>query len=89
MARVTRSVSIDGASFDLDRGEWDARRLQPSGDSHASGVREGLVSVDGGWFDLDRGGWDAGPRPRTRASIAVVPEGFVSIDGALFPLEPS
>jgi hypothetical protein len=89
MAKAIRWGSIDGALFDLERGEWAAALPRPAGGSGISEAREGLVAVDGAWFDLLSGEWAPGPRRTTGSGVSVVPEGFVSVDGALLPVEPS
>ena len=86
---ATRWISVDGALFDLERGEWAAPLPRPAGSSGAFDAREGLVPVDGAWFDLVRAEWVAGPRPSAGSGLYAVPEGFVSVDGALLPVEPS
>ena len=82
-----RWVSVDGARFDLERGEWAPARPTAAGGGAA--VREGFVSVDGAWFNPGRGEWGVPPWLVAASRTYVVPEGFVSVDGALLPVEPN
>jgi hypothetical protein len=82
-----RWVSVDGARFDLERGEWAHAWPATAGDGSA--VRDGFVSVDGAWFNLARAEWGVPPWLVVANETHVVPEGFVSVDGALLPVEPS
>jgi len=82
-----RWVSVDGARFDLERGEWAPGRPAAAGDGSAT--RGGFVSVDGAWFDPARAEWGVPPWLVAASGAHVVPEGFVSVDGALLPVEPS
>jgi hypothetical protein len=85
--QATRWVSVDGAHFDLERGEW-ARARPKTGNADAA-HRDGFLAVEGGWFDLARSEWGVPPWLAAANGARVVPEGFVSVDGALLPVEPS
>ena len=82
-----RWVSVDGARFDLERGEWAHARSAAASDGSAP--REGFVSVDGAWFNLGRAEWGVPPWLVAASGAHVVPEGFVSVDGALLAVEPN
>ena len=83
----SRWVSVDGARFDLERGEW-APAL-PAAAGGGSAVRAGFVSVDGAWFNLERAEWGVPPWLVAASGTHVVPEGFASVDGALLSVEPN
>lgn len=82
-----RWVSVDGARFDLERGEWAPKHPKPRSDGSA--VRDGFVSVEGAWFNPARGEWGVPPWLAAASGTYVVPEGYVSVDGALLPVEPN
>ena len=84
---ASRWISVDGARFDLERGEWAPERGTVDGD--ASAARDGFLSVDGAWFDVARGAWGVPPWLAAAREPHVVPEGYASVDGALLPVEPS
>jgi hypothetical protein len=85
--QVTRWVSVDGAHFDLERGDWAPTR--PTTGNGGAARRDGFLSVEGGWFDLARAEWGVPPWLAAANGAHAVPEGFVSVDGALLPVEPS
>jgi hypothetical protein len=85
---MSRWVSVDGARFDLERGQWAPVRSAAAA-ADGSAVREGFVSVDGAWFNLARADWGVPPWLVAASEPHVVPEGFVSVDGALLPVEPN
>ena len=85
--QTRRWVSVDGARFDLGRGEWASGRPTPGNGGAAH--RDGFLSVEGGWFNLARAEWGVPPWLEAAIGAHVVPEGFVSVDGALLPVEPS
>ena len=84
---VRRWASVDGALFDLERGEWTPTQPKPGSDGSA--VRDGFVSVDGAWFDPARADWGVPPWLVAANGTHRVPEGYVSVDGALLPVEPN
>jgi hypothetical protein len=85
--QAKRWVSVDGARFDLECGEWASARPTP-GNGGAT-PRDGFLSVEGGWFNLARAEWGVPPWLVAANGAYVAPEGFVSVDGALLPVEPS
>ena len=82
-----RLVGVDGARFDLERGEWAP--ASPAAARDASAGRDGFVSVDGAWFDPARADWGVPPWLVAANGTHRVPEGYVSVDGALLPVEPN
>lgn len=85
--QARRWVSVDGARFDLERGEWAPAHPTPGNGGAA--LRDGFLSVEGSWFNLARAEWGVPPWLVAANGAHVVPEGFVSVDGALLPVEPS